>query len=143
MKKQLIIRLIFLSFGVVYLCGFSWPFSALFHRSNNEQFGSGAWIAKQTQLIHLQARDIDSHVLRLSLQAYINARKQGLDNKQLLTVIDYSKPSTEKRLWVFDMKNNHTLFNTWVSHGKNSGDVSAKSFSNSPGSLKSSIGVFV
>jgi hypothetical protein len=35
------------------------------------------------------------------------------------------------------------LFNTWVSHGRNSGKVNATSFSNEPGSLKSSLGVFL
>jgi len=115
----------------------------LFTPANNEALGSNAWIEKQLSILMSQAGDIKQNVLRLSLVAYANARKQGLDNKQLLTVIDYSKPSTEKRLWVFDLKNNRTLFNTWVSHGKNSGGISATSFSNSPGSLKSSLGLFL
>jgi hypothetical protein len=125
------------------LCGFSNPFAWLFTRSNPEQFGTSTWIERQFQIIKAQAGNIDSRVLRLSLVAYVNARKKGLDTKQLLTVIDYSKPSTEKRLWVFDIKRGRTLFNTWVSHGKNSGGANANSFSNSSGSLKSSLGVFV
>jgi hypothetical protein len=44
---------------------------------------------------------------------------------------------------VIDLKNDRVLFNTWVSHGKNSGKVTTTSFSNDPGSLKSSIGVFL
>lgn len=110
--------------------------------TNTAPVGSSLWVKKETALLQQQASNIDRNVLRLSLQAYLRARKTGLDNKQLLTVIDYSKPSTAKRLWVFDLKNNKTLFNTYVSHGKNSGGINASSFSNQPGSLKSSIGVF-
>lgn len=95
------------------------------------------------QIINSQADNIDSHVLKAGLLAYIHARQQGLDNKHLLTIIDYSKPSSERRLWVLDLKNGKVLFNTWVSHGKNSGNVMATSFSNRSGSLKSSIGVFL
>src|SRR3990167_9835085 len=124
--------------------GASWPFSWLFPQSNREAFGSSSWVQRQVTIIASQIGNIDKNVLRLSLVAYVNATKKGLANqKQLLTVIDYSKPSTEKRLWVFDLKNGKTLFNTWVSHGKNSGGLTASSFSNSPGSLKSSIGVFI
>ncbi len=93
--------------------------------------------------IQAQARDLDPEVLRLSLRAYSKARNQGLDEKQLLTIIDFSKPSSERRLWVLDLKHNRVLFDTWVSHGKNSGELNATSFSNQGGSLKSSIGVFV
>src|SRR5579862_9078724 len=93
-------RVLFLSilFG---LTGFSWPFSWFFSPSNPEQFGSNAWIDKQIGIIKSQAGNIEHNVLRLSLVAYTNARRKGLDTKQLLTVIDYSKPSSEKRLWVF------------------------------------------
>jgi hypothetical protein len=126
------------------LIGASWPFGWLFSRPNPETFGTKVWMDKEFQIIHSQAGNIDEKVLRLSLKAYVRARNQGYDSKQLLTVIDYSKPSTDKRLWVFDIKRGKVLLNTWVSHGKNSGDnVRANSFSNSNGSLKSSIGVFV
>lgn len=104
---------------------------------------NNGWLQNKMQLITHQTSNIDTHVLRLSLLAFQKAQQLGLDKKQVLTVIDYSKPSTQKRLWVFDLKNGKTLFNTWVSHGKNSGGVRATSFSNRPGSLKSSIGVFV
>lgn len=114
-----------------------------FNHVNNEQFGSQAWLNKQINITRSQASNIDTNVLKLALTAYVNARRHGLDKKELLTVIDYSKPSTERRLWVVDLKNEKVLFNTWVSHGKNSGQIHATSFSNRPGSLKSSIGVFI
>lgn len=104
---------------------------------------SADWLKQELSAINAQADNIDRNVLTLSLQAYLKARHQGLDEKELLTIIDYSKPSTERRLWVLDLKKGKVLFNTWVSHGKNSGKVMATSFSNQPGSLKSSIGVFL
>jgi hypothetical protein len=104
---------------------------------------TAGWVDQEARTISLQANNIDQKVLRTSLRAYMTARHKGLDNKQMLTIIDYSKPSSEKRLWVVDLRTNRVLFNTYVSHGKNSGDLMATSFSNQPGSLKSSIGVFI
>jgi hypothetical protein len=104
--------------------------------------GAG-WINQEERSNSSQASNINLKVLHTSLTAYLTARHKGLDNRQMLTIIDYSKPSSEKRLWVVDLKNNKVLFNTYVSHGKNSGDLMATSFSNQPGSLKSSIGVFL
>lgn len=103
---------------------------------------SNSWLQKELVTLK-QVSNIDKNVLRLSLKAYQKASQLGLNKKQLITIIDYSKPSTEKRLWVIDLKSGKTLFNTWVSHGKNSGGTFATSFSNHQGSLKSSIGVFL
>lgn len=89
-----------------------------------------------------QARDLNPKVLKLALKAYDNARNEGYDEKEVLTVIDYSKPSNQRRFWVFDLRNERLLFSELVSHGRNSGDVVASSFSNQPNSLKSSIGVY-
>lgn len=61
----------------------------------------------------------------------------------ILSVIDYSRPSTMPRLWVFDVAKRQLLFHEWVAHGRNSGDNLATSFSNVSGSLKSSLGTFV
>lgn len=57
-------------------------------------------------------------------------------------MIDFTKPSTEKRFCVIDMQQKQVLFETYVSHGKNSGGNYATSFSNQPGSFKSSLGLF-
>lgn len=119
------------------------PFS-FFIPANNESPETRAWIDKEMSIIRSQADNIDSSVLRLSLNAYQKARRLGINNRQILTVIDYSKPSTQRRLWVINLKTNRVLFNTFVTHGKNSGNgATPTSFSNQPGSLKSSLGVFL
>ena len=119
------------------------PFSIFTGPSTHFPVGTEGWVAEETRAINSQANNIDPNVLKLSLMAYLKARGEGLDNKEMLTLIDYSKPSSERRLWVFDLKNERVLFNTWVSHGRNSGKMIANSFSNAPGSLKSSMGVFL
>jgi hypothetical protein len=125
------------------LCIAGWgPFSFFTH-TNTLPVGSEEWLTAEMKAINHQAPNIDQNVLRLSLIAYIRAHHRGMDNKQLLTIVDYSKPSAERRLWVVDLKHEKVLFNTWVTHGKNSGTMTATSFSNQPGSLKSSIGVFM
>lgn len=64
-------------------------------------------------------------------------------SKPILTLIDFSKPSTEKRLFVFDMMKKKLLYSSVVSHGRNSGENYATSFSNQNGSYKSSLGFFL
>jgi len=66
-----------------------------------------------------------------------------LKNTNLLTIADYSQSSNKKRLYVIDLKNRKLLFNTYVAHGRNTGDEFARSFSNKEGSLKSSLGFYV
>jgi hypothetical protein len=58
-------------------------------------------------------------------------------------VIDYSLPSTEKRMWVYDMESGKLLFHELVAHGRNSGENIALSFSNVEGSYMTSLGSFV
>jgi hypothetical protein len=63
-------------------------------------------------------------------------------NKDVLSIIDFTLPSTEKRLVVLDLKNEKVLFHSLVSHGKNSGSNYATSFSNKPESYQSSLGFY-
>lgn len=88
-----------------------------------------------------QASGLDPHVLQMALDTY-SCAKPTSSNKEILTIIDYSKPSTTKRFWVLDLKNKKVLFNTLVAHGKNSGGKLAHYFSNRPNSLATSLGVF-
>lgn len=63
--------------------------------------------------------------------------------KPIMTLIDFTKPSTEKRLFVFDMEKKEILYSSVVAHGRNSGDNYATSFSNEYGSYKSSLGFYL
>jgi len=87
---------------------------------------------------------LDPQALEAALTAL--KRLQATDTKvraDVLTVIDYTKPSTERRLWVFDLVHTRILFEELTAHGKNSGDNQAVRFSNAPNSLMSSLGAFL
>jgi len=61
----------------------------------------------------------------------------------ILSIVDFSQPSGQKRLYVIDLDNHSLLFNTWVAHGRNSGRQMAASFSNKYSSNKSSLGFYL
>ena len=91
-----------------------------------------------------QAPGLRSDVLKMALHAAHTAAEQGLvQRRDLLTVIDYSLPSTQPRLFVFDLVARKLLFRELVAHGRNSGDNVPSFFSNSSGSQASSLGLFV
>ena len=89
------------------------------------------------------ARSLNETVLRLALNAAACARNVGsVANERLLTVIDYSKASTEPRLWVLDLEREQVLFEELVAHGRGSGENFATRFSNADGSHQTSLGLF-
>jgi len=76
-------------------------------------------------------------------QALIGYNQIDSRKKNIITIIDFTKPSIEERLYVLDIENRKLLFKSHVSHGKNSGENYATSFSNKAGSNQSSLGFFV
>jgi hypothetical protein len=64
-------------------------------------------------------------------------------NRQIITIIDYSKVSSAERFYVVDIANSRLLYKTLVAHGKNSGETEAEHFSNSSGSEESCLGFFL
>ena len=82
-------------------------------------------------------------VFHLALGAAACAVRSGdVADLATLTVIDYSRPSTDKRLWVFDLRTRTRLFEELVAHGRGSGENLATSFSNQPDSHQTSLGLF-
>ena len=89
------------------------------------------------------APDADPGVLALALQARACAVRNGqADANARLAVIDYSLPSTRKRMWVFDLANDKLMFNEHVAHGQGSGENVARRFSNVEGSYATSLGLY-
>lgn len=87
---------------------------------------------------------ISPEVLDLALNAVQCGVERGdLEPPPTLTVIDYSKPSVEPRLWVFDMTRGELLFNELVAHGRNTGENMSVHFSDAMNSHQSSLGLFV
>ena len=86
---------------------------------------------------------LDPQVFALALQSASEAVERGAaELPSTLTVIDYSKPSTQPRMWVFDVRTHELLFHELVSHGRGSGKTLATSFSNDASSNKTSLGLF-
>ena len=86
---------------------------------------------------------IDPQLLALALEAAGTAVARGeARNPSTLSVIDFSKPSTEKRLWVYDLRSRELLFHEHVAHGRGTGANMAEQFSNIPESNQSSLGLF-
>ena len=87
---------------------------------------------------------LDRKVLDLAARALsCSLRQSGTSQANTtLSVIDYSRPSTEPRLWVFDLSRQRLLFEELVAHGRNTGENMAAKFSNVEGSYMSSLGAF-
>ncbi|MGQ4879004.1 murein L,D-transpeptidase catalytic domain family protein [Billgrantia sp. LNSP4103-1] len=94
-------------------------------------------IALSQTLVRL-APSADPRVLELAASALACAEPDA----ERLAVIDFSRPSSEPRLWVFDLSQDKLLFEELVSHGRGSGDAEATVFSNTPESHQSSLGLF-
>lgn len=77
-----------------------------------------------------------------AITGFYQLKEKGLIQKEILTIIDFSLSSNTKRLWVIDMVAHEVLMNTYVSHGKNTGEEFANSFSNENSSFKSSLGFY-
>jgi hypothetical protein len=89
------------------------------------------------------APGLEPAVLERALEALECARASGAAPRaERLAVIDYSRPSTEPRLWVFDLARARLLYAEHVAHGRNSGGDLATAFSNAEGSHQSSLGLF-
>lgn len=100
-----------------------------------------AWAISATQINNLG--NIDPKVLELGMRAYNCAIKMGKASRdEVLTIIDYSKPSSEKRLWIVDIEKKKITSEQLVAHGSGSGEHKSTRFSNKNNSHQSSIGVF-
>lgn len=110
----------------------------------NASFMPAAMQDSTISILVRQAPGLRAEVLRLALNAANRAAAEGhVRRHDLITVIDYSIPSTEPRLFTFDLANQRLLFRELVAHGKNSGGERTTHFSNEPGSLETSLGLYV
>jgi hypothetical protein len=94
--------------------------------------------------MNLSEAGLDRAVFTLALMGLKKLDTNGqLNNPHIISIADYSQSSTQKRLYVIDLKHRRLLFNTYVAHGRNTGEEYARLFSNEEGSLKSSLGFYV
>lgn len=94
--------------------------------------------------LHLDDFGLSNDAFRFAIRGFEKLKKEGkLLNQSVLTIIDFSQSSTKKRMYVIDLYKKALLFNTYVAHGKNTGDEFAEHFSNKPGTLQSSLGFYL
>ncbi len=94
--------------------------------------------------LQLASFGLQNEVFQLALKGYQQLDLQNkLTNNSVITIIDFSQSSAKKRMYVIDLLNRKLLFNTYVAHGRNTGDEFARSFSNETGTLKSSLGFYL
>jgi hypothetical protein len=94
--------------------------------------------------LELSAKGLSENAFKTAYEGYVKLIERGsINEKGILTIIDFSQPSVKERLFVIDMAEEKVLIKSLVAHGKNSGLNYAKSFSNTPESNKSSLGFYL
>ena len=95
------------------------------------------------QQLKLKAAGLKKEVFAMALQGYKKLEALNrISRNGILSIVDFSKPSTKRRLYILDLKECRLVLNTLVAHGRNSGMIYARSFSNKPESNKSSLGFY-
>jgi hypothetical protein len=96
------------------------------------------------EVIGLQKKGLDFDVFRYAMTGYFNLiRKNAITKRGIISIVDYRKSCNEERFYVIDLIEKKVLYHTLVAHGRHSGKIYARHFSNEPGSFKSSLGFFV
>jgi hypothetical protein len=98
----------------------------------------------QARILAASTNNLKPNLVNLAIKTFNRAKKHGIIiKKPIITVIDYSLPSTTNRLWVLDLEKNQVLYTSLVAHGKHSGENLTTSFSNRVNSHQTSLGLFL
>lgn len=139
MNRNIIFIIVLLFISGVYLYG----------KSYKDKTIEEKMIIRDTTLLDWKERTADScgiplPAMNIAINGYYALKsKDLLKNDSLLTIIDFSSPSTEQRFFILNIKNKKIIKNTLVAHGMRSGVNAAESFSNRRHSHKSSLGLFI
>lgn len=82
-------------------------------------------------------------VFSSAMRGFLSLSEKKQTRSNTISIIDFTLPSTEKRLWVIDLTSGRILHHSLVAHGKNSGELYARSFSNNQDSYQSSLGFYL
>lgn len=96
------------------------------------------------EAMKLETFGLAHQVFELALQGHKKLAADGkLENPNILTIVDFSQSSRNKRMYVLDLESQTMVHHSLVAHGRNTGDEFAKNFSNIDGSWQSSLGFYV
>jgi hypothetical protein len=103
------------------------------------------YISNVYESAHLGESGLTFNVFKKALTGFLNLKTSNKlpQASSILTVIDFTKSSTEKRMWIINVMDKNLLLNTWVAHGQGSGRYVASRFSDRIESHKSSVGFYV
>ncbi|TCS88281.1 L,D-transpeptidase-like protein [Anseongella ginsenosidimutans] len=95
--------------------------------------------------LDLAGKGLQPEIFKKALTGFYNLKAAGklAPGKEVLSIVDFTKSSREKRLWIIDLDNKELLFRSLVAHGKKSGGNMASSFSNTESSHQSSLGFYL
>jgi hypothetical protein len=93
--------------------------------------------------LHLKEMGLNNEAWATAIKGWQKLQQRGEINKGIISICDFTQSANSKRLYVIDLVNGTLLFNTFVAHGKNTGEEFAHHFSNKPESLESSLGFYV
>ncbi len=104
---------------------------------------SAAGFSLLYQQLNLGMLGLSQEAYQFAMKGMATLKQQGkIHNARIISIIDFTRSSASKRLFVIDLENERLLFNTYVAHGQNSGTEFATRFSNKPESFQSSLGFY-
>lgn len=110
-------------------------------KSNNNSVVNA--IEEEYNSLHLDNLGLSKTAFAYAMKGFNYLVQQGrLSKDNIISIVDFSQPSSRKRLFIIDLNNLRVLYNTYVAHGVNSGKEYANQFSNIPESNKSSLGFY-
>lgn len=87
---------------------------------------------------------VSEDAMKYALSGYAQLSNEGkIAKKDIITIVDFSKPSTEERLFVINLKTKQVIAKSLCAHGRNSGEIWAEKFSNNSESYQSSLGFYI
>lgn len=110
-----------------------------------EQVSFSNYVNTLYEQTNLKAAGLALPVFQKAVTGFMNMKSQHRlsDSKNVITIVDFSKPSSSKRMWIVDLKSKILLLNTYVAHGQGSGANMATNFSNVAESHQSSLGFYI
>lgn len=90
----------------------------------------------------LENTSLSFEAFDLALKGFLELKDSLQLKENVISVVDYSQPSTQKRFYLINMVTKKVLFQDYVAHGKNTGVLKAYNFSNKMNSHQSSLGFF-
>jgi hypothetical protein len=112
-------------------------------------FSAKEYFAEYLQEIYntaqLSEAGLNLSVFQKAVTGYFNLKASNKvpQYSSVIAIIDFSKSSRTKRMWIVDLISKELLLNTWVAHGNGSGDDMANYFSNTIESHASSLGFYI